>query len=408
MVGISKEGFVPKTLREIKEDLTEEIRTIQTASGEYPFLDIEDDSIVAQLIGIFSSELEFAWGALADVYAQFDPQMNTGAGQSGTVQLNGITRKKGTFTKIKVALKGVAGTSVAKGSLIGTQDGSETYKLDSTVELTGETAVEATATNTVFGSKQPKPNSITTIFEPVIGWNSVTNTEVVELGLDEESDAELRSRQQQSTSLTSYRQIEAVWSAVSNIDGVTYCRVYQNSSTYPEDDRGIPFKEVATIVIGGDDYEIAKALFYRFPIGQIGFGTTSVTFNDAQGFPYVISFSRPKHVDIFIKMKLEVYDSSAWNSLRPSEIKRNIINYAKYNNYSKEGFPPGADVRLTRLYTPINGVPGFSVKELYIGISNENLTTSDVTISWDELAVFKEENISIEVLFVTEGRTITF
>lgn len=408
MAGISKEGFIPKTLKEIKSDLTEEIRAIQTQSGETPFLDIEDDSIVAQLISVFASELEVAWGALADAYAQFDPQMNTGAGQSGTVQLNGITRKKGSFTKIKVQLKGTEGTVVPKGSLIGTQDGSEVYTLDSTVEITNEEPIAVTATNTVFGAKQPKPGSITTIFEPIIGWNSVTNTDVIELGLDEETDAELRARQQQSTSLTSYRQVEAVWAAVSNLDGVEYCRVYQNSSVYPEDDRGIPFKEVATIVVGGDDVEIAKVLFYRFPIGQIGFGTTSIVFNDAQGFPYTISFSRPKTIDIHIKMKLEVYDSSAWSSLRPTEIKHSIIEYAKYNNYSKEGFPPGADVILTRLYTPINEVPGFSVKELYIGTSNENLTAADVPIAWDELATFKEENITIDVLFTAEGRTVTF
>lgn len=411
MAGISKDGFVPKTLREIRDDIIAEVQAIQDErTGEYPFINIEDDTILSQLIGIFSAELEVAWGALADAYAQFDPQMNTGAGQSGTVQLNAITRKRGEYTRIAVTVTGIAGTYIEQGSLISDTTGEPAYALDEGVYLEGEpntqVTAETTATCQAYGPNDPAIYSVNTIQLPQNGWTGVSNTRTILVGSEEETDEALRVRQQQSTSLTSYRQIEAIFAAITNVDGVTYCRVYQNDSTYPADSRGIPFKEVAAIVEGGDDKAVAEALFYRLPTGQIGYGTTHVTFNDIQGFPYVISFSRPTGVDIYIDLSITVYDTSAWPSTGSDDIKQSIIEYARYSLASNEGFPPGADVVRSRLYTPINRIPGFRIDSLKIGTEEGDTSEQDIVILWNQLAVFDADNMTITVEFGAEDQEL--
>lgn len=403
MAGITSAGFVPKTLREIREDLVANCQLIQDPeTGEYPLFNIGDDTVLSQVIGIFAAELATAWTELGAVYAQFDPQLNTGAGQSGTVQLNAITRKSGEYTIIEVTVGGLAGTLLPKGALVSDMSGSVAYALDYDVYLDGpeNATVEATttATSTTLGAYDPLVGTIITIQTPQSGWFSVTNVRTVRVGQEEENDAELRKRQQRSTALTSYRQVDAIWAALLNIDGVTYARVYQNTSEYPEDDRGIPFKEVAAIVEGGDDEAIADALFYRLPTGQIGYGSTTVERTDQQNILYPISFSRPINVDVFVRMTLYVYDSVEWPSNGVELIQQAIMEYARYNSTDMDiGFPPGTDVIRSRLYTPINSVHGHSVKKLELSLNGEDWSESDISIEWNELAVFSADNIDITV-----------
>lgn len=409
MAGISAQGFTPKTLNEIRNDIVTEIQAIQDpATGEFPFINVEDDALLMQVVGIFAGELEIAWGALADAYAQFDPQMNSGAGQSGTVQLNAITRKKGTYTRIAVEVTGTVGTLIQAGAMISPQEGSPAYALDDDVYLDGTpntiVTVSTTATCTEYGPNDPALYSVNTIQQPQNGWTGVQNTSTLYVGTAEESDEELRARQQQSTSLTSYRQIEAIYAALINTEGVTYARVYQNSETYPADARGIPFKEVAAIVEGGDDTDVANALFYRLPTGQIGYGTTTVTFSDAQGVQYPISFSRPEAVPVYIALSIEVYDTTVYPSDGPAQIAQAIIDYSRYSIGNDSGFPPGADVVRTRLFTPINTVPGFRILSLEIGLSAATVAEQDIVIAYNQLATFDAANMDITVTFGGEDQ----
>ena len=74
------------------------------------------------------------------------------------------------------------------------------------------------------------------------------------------------------------------------------------------------------------------------------------------------------------------------------------MDYAEYDQKGEAGFPPGADVVISRLYTPINSVSGFKVNSLEIGTAADSLSTSDITIDWDEVASFSTDNITITVV----------
>ena len=116
----------------------------------------------------------------------------------------------------------------------------------------------------------------------------------------------LRKRQQLSTSLTSYRQIEAIYSAIIAVDGVTYCRVYQNAITNPADSRGIPTRN-SPVVVGGEPEDIANAMFLRMPVTIQGYGNTLVTLRDKQNQPYNIRFMRPTMVPIFVDITIRCH-----------------------------------------------------------------------------------------------------
>lgn len=396
--GMTDAGFIPKRLAEIRSDLITKVSEIQDPkTGEYPFINIDDDSIIAMVVGIFSEQLAAAWDASYEAYKQFDPLQNSGPGQSATVQLNGITRSWGVGSELSFTLRGIAGYTVPKGSQISDQQGVYVFETltDATLGENGEARV--TGICLTKGPLEFATGAINTIRTPMYGWNGAVNTEQLTIGTYEETDEQLRERQQVSTSLTSYRQVEAIYSAVRAVEGTKFVRVFVNSSDYPEDSRGIPFKEIAVLAEGGDPDAIVDAMWYRMPVGVQGFGTTKRTRYDSQGISYSIAFSRPTEVPVYVEVSIRITNRASYPDNAPELIKSNIVKYSEYSGTSYEGFPPGADVITSRLYTPVNEVQGFSVDYIKTGLSAEAVKTDNISIDWNQVSRFDESRIKVIV-----------
>ena len=179
---------------------------------------------------------------------------------------------------------------------------------------------------------------------------------------------------------------------------MTYCRAYQNATTYPVDDRGIPFKEVAVVAEGGDPAAITDALFLRFPVGVIGHGSISITKYDQQGVGYPISFSRPTPIPVYVNVIVEITNRSEFPDNGIQLIKESIVAYAQYGDTSNsEGFPPGEDVIRTRLYTPINSIAGHEIILCEIGTEQGSLAEENIPIAWNQVATFDTNDITVTV-----------
>ena len=226
--GMTLAGFIPKRLADIQNDMNASIALIvDPHTGEYPFQNVTDDAVLQQVVGVFASALEEAWEAAYEASVQFDPQKNTGAGQSGTVQLNAITRKAGTKTILTFDLTGTPGVLVPAGALIASASGETAYALQENVifpaVVEGQRTSHTTARGvcTEYGAFDPGPGTVNTIQTPVAGWFNASNTATESVGTAQETDEELRKRQQRSTQLTSYRQIDAIYASVLAVEGVT-------------------------------------------------------------------------------------------------------------------------------------------------------------------------------------------
>lgn len=403
--GMTLAGFIPKRLADIQNDMNASIALIvDPHTGEYPFQNVTDDAVLQQVVGVFASALEEAWEAAYEASVQFDPQKNTGAGQSGTVQLNAITRKAGTKTILTFDLTGTPGVLVPAGALIASASGETAYALQENVifpaVVEGQRTSHTTARGvcTEYGAFDPGPGTVNTIQTPVAGWFNASNTATESIGTAQETDEELRKRQQRSTQLTSYRQIDAIYASVLAVEGVTYCRAYQNATAYPVDDRGIPFKEVAVVAEGGDPAAITDALFLRFPVGVIGHGSISITKYDQQGVGYPISFSRPTPIPVYVNVIVEITNRSEFPDNGIQLIKEAIVAYAQYGDTSNtEGFPPGEDVIRTRLYTPINSIAGHEIILCEIGTEQGSLAEENILIAWNQVATFDVDDITVTV-----------
>lgn len=236
------------------------------------------------------------------------------------------------------------------------------------------------------GELAAEANSLNVIKTPVLGWDSTTNPVAASEGRLVESDEDLRLRFRNTKFERSTNILDSLYSALLSVDSVESVAVYDND-TDVVDSNGLPPHSFTAIVLGGEPIDIANTIWRNKPVGITSNGNTAVTIIDSQEFPREIRFERPDPITVYVVMDLDK------NELYPADgddqIRSAIISYAK------ENFSVGDDIILSRLYTPINSIPGHSVNSLFIGTSPSPSTSSNIDIAFNEIGSFQSINIEI-------------
>lgn len=240
-------------------------------------------------------------------------------------------------------------------------------------------------------AEQPGPvvqqaNTINSIVTPVLGWDSATNPMAAVPGKNKETDVELRERFRISKFDRGTNSLDSIYSALVSVSGVEEVVVYENDSD-STDSNGLPPHSFEAIVLGGNAVNIANAIWQNKPAGIESVGNTSGTITDAQGFPRVINYQTPTPTVIYISMNLTTDGNFPANG--QAQIKSALTSYFSQN------FGIGDDVIYSRLYTPINSIPGHQVNSLTLGTSPSPAATSNIAIAFDHIASLSDVNIVI-------------
>ena len=225
-----------------------------------------------------------------------------------------------------------------------------------------------------------------TILTTQIGWDSVTNPVAATSGRNRETDEELRERFRTSKFNRAGNSIDAIFSAITNVSGVTEVTIYENDTSIT-DSNGVPPHSFLPIVVGGLSTDIANAIWDNKPIGILSYGNTTVVINDKQGFPHNVSFSRPSPITVYIS--IDITTDSNFPANGDDVIKTALSAYFEENQGT------GDDVIYSRMYTPINTVPGHQVNSLFIGTTPSPVGTSNIIIPFDSIAVLNTLNVTI-------------
>ena len=147
---------------------------------------------------------------------------------------------------------------------------------------------------------------------------------------------------------------------------------------------------IHAIVDGGVGAEIAESIFNTKSAGCQTTGIDSEVVVDDQGGDNTIRFSRPTDTDVDITVDVTT-DPLLFPGNGDQLIKDALVAYGLAN------LNIGDDVVLSRLYTPINTVPGHSVTSLEIAKNGESLAASDIAIAINEIAKITDGNITVNV-----------
>lgn len=237
-----------------------------------------------------------------------------------------------------------------------------------------------------------------TIAVGVSGWNSVYNYVAGDPGEDLESDESLRVRRAAAARVRKSRATDpAIEAALLDVRGVSSALVKSNRG-FATDSEGIPGKAFTSLVVGGNDNEIAQCIYENQPAGIQSYGNTSVNITDSHGIEQQISFSRPTPVYLWVKVTYSLYSEEEFTG--EQSIKDALVEWAE-----KE-YTLGKDIISTRINQGLYDVPGIGVATCAVAVTDSPDTAPSsasyetdkrIPVSFFSYAALEDDRISFVV-----------
>lgn len=234
----------------------------------------------------------------------FNPATATGLFQDALANIYFITRHIAEPTMVTCQCKGLQGTLIPYGAVVQDVDGNTFYNTTpGTIDSTG--VLECTFRCSEYGEIEVGADSVTKIITVIPGWDSVNNEAAGVTGRERETQAEFESRRYDSVSKNAHGTAAAVQGTVGNLDGViaAVCAENRGHTDIVKHGVTIPDHSIYLSVYGGDEEEIAYAVYAKLGGGCGMAGNTEVTITDpTTGAEATIYYEVPSTVPIGIKV----------------------------------------------------------------------------------------------------------
>ena len=294
----------------------------------------------------------------------------------------------------------------AGGSVAQSNRGLRVYKDGTPVGITGampsdfiiQSGANGKFTAVELGYQTCEIGELDTIAAAVSGWNDVYNYAAGEPGEDLESDESLRVRRAAAARARKSRATDpAIEAALLDVPGVSTAIVKSNRG-FTTDEDGVPGKAFTSLVVGGNDNEIAQCIYENQPAGIQSYGNTSVNITDSHGIEQQISFSRPTPVYLWVKVTYSLYDEEAFPG--QDAVKDALVEWAERE------YTLGKDIISTRINQGLYDVPGIGVATCAVATSNSPDTAPSagsyetdkrIPVSFFSYAALEDDRISFVV-----------
>lgn len=373
--GLTDAGFRRPTYAELLDALEYKAREL---FGTKANLTVR--SPLGIFLRIYAWMLNLLFTTLEDVYNSRFIDTAVGAslynlGRAIGLRLLGAQKAVGYLT-----FTGEDGVEVPEGFLAETTAGMQYITVSSGVIRNGEVTLPATAVSSGPDSNTLK-GTITTITNPKLGIETVTNAKPFDGGRNTETDAEFRERYYKSVDFAGGVNLEAIIAEVYESVEAVIAVTGEENDTDDESESGLPPHSVEIIAYGGLDEEIAQAIYRRKAAGIESFGNTTVPVITASGRTYNIRFSRPSPVNIWVKVFNLVTDKHfPLNGIE--QIKQSIVAYIGAD--TRGGLNIGQSVICVKMPTEVLKVPGVVDFDLQISADGK-------TYGWDNISILARQ-----------------
>jgi hypothetical protein len=300
---ITAAGIETASQTELVNQFTAAFQTIYGAD-----IDLDSESPDGQMMMIFIQAVLDLEDLLVQVYNMFDPDNAIGTVLDQRVAINGIQRLAGTYTTTYITIVAsqalnIYGLNQTVQPVFTVADNlGNQWQLQNSQSISGAGTYSYLFQAANPGAITTTPNSITVPVTIVLGVTSINNpTTYNNLGINEETDAALRVRRQQSVSLASQGYLQGLVAALENINGLDYVQVYENNTGTINGD-GVPGHSIWVVVAGSAAAsQIATAIYQKRNAGCGMYGSVTYTITQIDGSPFVISWDVVVPESVFIK-----------------------------------------------------------------------------------------------------------
>ena len=386
--GVTENGFVLKSYNAIIEAAKQRAKQY---FGED--IDLSENSPILQFANSILMEAAILWNVAEDIYYSAFIDFATGKSLDYIAALIGYTRIAAakatgtvTFSRSTPASEDII---IPAGTRVSTSDGSVVFKTTQAVTLTaGLTSVDAQIEAVEPGSQgNVAANTISVIVDPVSGIEAVNNANPTEDGRDTETDEEFRLRIKTTIQSIGKATLDAILARVRSVEGVKSAKIEENDTMNDNTGTGgLPPKSFRVFVYGGDNNDIAQAIFDAKPAGIQPYGDVSGTAYDVDGNEYTIYFARPTEVEIHI----EVQATTDGTSVTEQEIKDAIKAYF-------DTLELGDDVIYNKVVAAVMSIQGIVDATVKIDTTSPPAGTSNIAIADSEIAITDDTKITVTI-----------
>lgn len=333
---------------------------------------------------------------------QVDPQYAADRFQDAIGRIYFLTRKPATPTTVQATVNGLAGTVIPGGTLAQDTSGN-TYALsgDATIGISG--TVDADFQNVQTGPIPCAAGTLTSVYQAIPGWDTITNAADGTMGSNVESRADFEYRRRNSVALNGKGTPQAIYAEVFALadvldvyvkDNPTGATVNTGSTNYP-----IAAHSVYVAAVGGTDADVAAAIWRKKDLGCNYNGNTTVTVTDDAGYSYpqptyTVKFERPAALPVLFAVSL------VDDPLLPSDIVQRVkaaivTRFNGADGTTRERI--GSLILASRYYGAVAAVAS-NVSLISILIGTATATLSQVAVGIDQKPTLSEADITVTLV----------
>lgn len=384
--GLTSNGFEIKDLATIKSDLETSLKTSFGTS-----INLQAQTPLGQIVGLITERLALLWELGEAVYQAVDPQTAEGVSLDKACALVGIARRAATYSTVTATLTGTPTTVIPAGTQFQVSgDEDAVFETDAAATIAGGGTVDAACTATTTGAISAPSGALTVIKTPVSGLTSVTNSADATLGSDEETDAELRARRNTQLQQSKKGTLEAIRTALLDVDNVEAVAGYENTGSTVDGD-GRPAKSFEMVVKGGTDQDIIDAVWEAKPAGIETYGSSSGTATDSQGDSHTIYFSRPTELRMYVIV--DITQESGY-TVTSAQVKAAINTYEAALNMGDDVLP--ASEIIPAIVDEVDGIRDITIK-VSKHPTTPPVSDAPIAVDADELATFADGDMTVNI-----------
>lgn len=384
--GVTDTGFNPKLIGDILDDIETQQRADWGAD-----INLGGEGAIGQNNATFAAGLAEAWEVLNAVYRSIYPDSASGEALDNVCAITGVTRLPATRSTVTLECTGTVGTPLAAGRVISVDVTGERFVSQESATIGGGGTVDVLFQAENYGEIALNTGQSLTIETPVVGWSSVAANADAELGEDIETDAALRLRRADLLTVQGTATIEAIRADVLAVDDVEAVYVFENVSLVT-DSRNLPPKSIEVLAQGGDDADVAQAIFDSKAAGIETYGHSpndvTETVTDSMGIDHDINFTRPDETPVYIRADV-TYNPATYPSDGDDQIKAALAALG-------DTLELGQTVVFERFQAEVFAVSGVVDCPLFrIDTVSPPTGTSNITFDIRELATFDTGDITV-------------
>lgn len=363
------DGVEIETFDEIYNRVADGLKNIYGAD-----INLAQESPDGQRVGIIVKEIQDGQSFGQLLYSQLDVDFSFGTFQDVIAKIAGVFRRPASLSQADINLISDRILTLEAGYTIEDDNGQKWLTDSDNSIVAGSNTITVFAEQ--FGAISAAANTINTPVSIVLGVTSVTNPLDAVVGVDEESDPELRVKRNESVENPAYSTLGSIVAKVYGLSGVTDVDYYENDTDVFDATLSLNGHHIWLIIEGGEIADIAE-VFAKNKTGGTGTkGSTTGTFTEtitkADGSTFTIThsykFDRPTETPLYVQLDAKRRDpaqpiDTALIAQKIAERKFTISEDADASSLYADAYQAGTNFILSSLE-----------------VSDDNVTFTDMSI----------------------------